>query len=348
MRGSPRRSGDGGGASTKRASGGAVLTCAPRAAHCHLARTAGPARPRPRRPPDLRSRSPDVQAPNQPILFVVNLIVVVSVVVFAAAVVTALLRRSYQRRVEEEKVAAIGTATARILHQIKNPLQTVVLHADLLQDDRVSGEPGSRREICEAIVGESMRLVAMLDELSVYASGAQRALARKPVDLEELVGRVAAVESREAAGTGLEVDASGISPVRVAGDPYYLQQVFENLVRNAREAMENRDGSRLVLRTGRMGQHAVAQVIDNGPGIPPETLERVFQPFFSTKGKGMGLGLAVCREIVEGHGGRLEVFSRVEQGTTFTVHLPLHAGEGAPAPAPVEKPATGGGAAAWS
>jgi signal transduction histidine kinase len=272
----------------------------------------------------LQAAAP-VSASNNEVLFAVGVIVVLSVVVFTTAVVVTLLRRGDRRRVEEEKLAAIGTATARILHQIKNPLQTIVLHADILQDERIVSEAYQRREVCEAIVGESQRLVAMLDELSVYASGARRTLNRRPVRLDDLVRQVADVEAREASGTGLVVDAAGLSEATVYGDAYYLRQVFDNLVRNAREAMEGQDEPpRLRVTVGRQAGNAEVRVADNGPGIAPENLQRVFQPFVSTKGKGMGLGLAICREIVEGHGGRLEVDSTVGAGTTFTVLLPLY------------------------
>jgi signal transduction histidine kinase len=227
--------------------------------------------------------------------------------------------------VEEEKLAAIGTATARILHQIKNPLQTIVLHADILQDERIVSEQHQRREVCEAIVGESQRLVAMLDELSVYASGARRALNRRAVRLDSLVRQVTGVEERESGETGLVLDAGGLDQATVYGDAYYLRQVFENLVRNAREAMAEQDGTRrLWVSLQRAGPSAEVRVTDNGPGIAPEDLQRIFQPFVSTKGKGMGLGLAICREIVEGHGGRLDVESTVGRGTTFIVSLPLY------------------------
>src|SRR3954452_6984827 len=162
-------------------------------------------------------------AANSEVLFVVAVIVVVSVVVFTGAVIIALLRRSDRRRVEEEKLAAIGTATARILHQIKNPLQTIVLHADILQDERIVSEAHQRREVCEAIVGESERLVAMLDELSVYASGARRTLNRRPLRLDDLVHQVTGVEAREAAETGMVLDATSMAPVTVHGDGYYLR-----------------------------------------------------------------------------------------------------------------------------
>ena len=264
-------------------------------------------------------------AENMKVFFGVAVAVVASVVVFTGAVIVALLRRSDRRRVEEEKLAAIGTATARILHQIKNPLQTIVLHADILQDERIVSEQHQRREVCEAIVGESERLVAMLDELSVYASGARRALNRRPLRLDALVRQVTGVEERESGETGLVLDAKEIGQATVLGDAYDLRQVFENLVRNAREAMEEQDATpRLWISVARTGPVAEARVTDNGPGIAPENLQRIFQPFVSTKGKGMGLGLAICREIVEGHGGRLDVESSVGRGTTFIVSLPLY------------------------
>jgi signal transduction histidine kinase len=265
------------------------------------------------------------QGPAMKVLFIVGILVILSVVVFTTAVIITLLRRSDRRRAEEEKLAAIGTATARILHQIKNPLQTIVLHADILQDERIVSEQHQRREVCEAIVGESQRLVAMLDELSVYASGSRRTLNRRPMRLDELVRQVADVEARESAGTGLTVNAARLGDATVNGDAYYLRQVFENLVRNAREAMEGQEAPpRVEVSVERLAGNAEVRVTDNGPGIAPENLQSIFQPFVSTKGKGMGLGLAICREIVEGHGGWMDVDSTPGEGTTFLVTLPLH------------------------
>jgi signal transduction histidine kinase len=251
-------------------------------------------------------------------------LVVASVVVFTAGVIFTLLRRSDRRRAEEEKLAAMGTATARILHQIKNPLQTIVLHADLLQNEKMVADPAHRREVADAIIGESQRLVDMLGELSVYASGAQRAVNRQPVALDALVRQVTAHETRESEGSGMRVDDTRLSPAVVLADAYYLRQAVDNLVRNAREAMEGRRDGRLEVSLERDGTHAVVRIADNGPGIAPDKLERVFEPFVSTKGKGMGLGLAICREIVEAHAGRLEVESAEGQGTCFTMRLPLY------------------------
>ena len=284
--------------------------------------------------------------PDNRLLFVVSVVVVASVVVFTASVIVTLLRRSDRRRAEEEKLAAMGTATARILHQIKNPLQTIVLHADLLQNETIVADARHRDEVAEAIVGESQRLVAMLDELSVYASGAQRALNRQPLALDQLVRQVLAHESMDGDAASMQVDARRVERATVFADAYYLRQALDNLVRNAREAMSAQDDARLAVSLEREGVEAVVRIADNGPGIPPDRLERVFQPFVSTKGKGMGLGLAICREIVEAHAGRLEVETEVGRGTTFTLRLPLHEHEGGGAERLASTPREG--AAPWS
>jgi signal transduction histidine kinase len=282
---------------------------------------------------------PTTGVPDNRLLFVVSVVVVASVVVFTAGVVVTLLRRGDRRRAEEEKLAAIGTATARILHQIKNPLQTIVLHADLLENEVLVADPVQRREVADAIIGESQRLVAMLEELSVYASGSQRALNRQPLPLHEMVAQLAAQEARESGESGMRVDPGPVERVTVFGDAYYLHQALDNLVRNAREAMDGQADARLSMSLRREVGEAVVRIADNGPGITPERLERVFQPFVSTKGKGMGLGLAICREIVEAHAGRLEVESTVGVGTTFTLRLPLYGETGTqPRPAAVTAP----------
>jgi two-component system NtrC family sensor kinase len=271
----------------------------------------------------LQAQAAVPTVPDNRLLFAVSVVVVASVVIFTAGVIFTLLRRSDRRRAEEEKLAAMGTATARILHQIKNPLQTIVLHADLLQNEKMVADPAHRREVADAIIGESQRLVDMLGELSVYASGAQRALNRQPVALDDLVRQVTAHEARESGGTGVSVTTQ-LSPAVVLADAYYLRQAVDNLVRNACEAMEGQTNARLSVTVERDGTNAVARIADNGPGIPPEKMERIFEPFVSTKGKGMGLGLAICREIVEAHAGRLELESQVGEGTTFTLRVPLY------------------------
>jgi C4-dicarboxylate-specific signal transduction histidine kinase len=108
----------------------------------------------------------------------------------------------------------------------------------------------------------------------------------------------------------------------VMGDTVQLQQVVVNLVLNALQAMGDKLGSRVMLRTRAEGEEVVLIVEDNGPGIPPENLEKLFGSFFTTKADGMGIGLAICRTIVEAHGGSISVHNLDRGGAGFTVRLP--------------------------
>ena len=229
-------------------------------------------------------------------------------------------RLEARRRAEERRMAAVGTATARILHQIKTPLQTIILHADLLQQSAVASDERSRAEISGAIASEAQRLGAMLGELSLYASGAARVLHHEPLPLHEMVPVLARSHAR---CPRLQVDASRVDECTVAADAYYLRQALENLITNAREAMQSQETRQLTLRLERQRGRAVLGVIDTGTGIPRDKLDAVFLPFVSSKTRGMGLGLAITREIVEGHGGRLEVESELGRGSHFRVVLPL-------------------------
>jgi signal transduction histidine kinase len=258
--------------------------------------------------------------PDARLLFVVNLATVIAVVVFAVGIVVVLQRRAYERRLEQQKLAAMGIATARILHQIKNPLQTVVLHADLLQDERITDDAVGRREIADAIVGESQRLTDMLTELATYASGSTRQLVLEDYPLHEMITRLVERESRDGA---VRVEVSRLDEAVVMADPYYLGQAIDNLISNARDAMAERDSPRLIFALARRGSAAELTVADTGTGIPPDRLSSIFTPFLSAKTKGMGLGLAICKEIVEAHGGRVEAQSQEGVGTQFRIFLPL-------------------------
>ena len=111
-------------------------------------------------------------------LMLVNVLLVLLIVGFSAGIILVLMRRAMRERVEAARLTAMGTATARILHQVKNPLQTILLHAEMLEDDRMVAEAELRREIARAIVGEALRMNDLLSELSAYASGIGRRLNR--------------------------------------------------------------------------------------------------------------------------------------------------------------------------
>ncbi|HEX6938964.1 MAG TPA: HAMP domain-containing sensor histidine kinase [Longimicrobiales bacterium] len=268
-------------------------------------------------------------------LMLINVLLVLLIVGFSGGIALALVRRSVRERVKAARLAAMGTATARILHQVKNPLQTILLHAEMLQDEALIADAALRREICEAIVGEAMRMTDLLSGLSAYASGVGRRLTLQPMELDRLVREVAELMAREGVHEGVTVRIGALEPAIVAGDAVFLREAIGNVLRNAREALRERTGAGdalLEVELRRRGGEVVVEVRDNGPGIEAERVAQVFEPFVTTKGKGMGLGLPICREIIEGHGGRVELRSKPGVGTTVQLILPL-AAAAAPQPA---------------
>lgn len=259
-------------------------------------------------------------------LMLINVLLVLLIVGFSAGIALALVRRSMRERVKAARLAAMGTATARILHQVKNPLQTILLHAEMLADEQMAADAALRREICGAIVGEAVRMTELLSELSAYASGVGRRLDRQPMPLHVLVRDVAGVAARECAREGVGIEVGPVEEAVIEGDAYFLREAVGNVLRNAREALRERAGqgdARVEVGVRRRGAEVVVEVKDNGPGIEADRLPHVFEPFVTTKGKGMGLGLPICKEIVEGHGGRVELRSRPGAGTAVQLILPL-------------------------
>ncbi len=257
-------------------------------------------------------------------LLLVNVALVLMLVAFIAGLAVVLIRRTVRARVQAARLAAMGTATARILHQVKNPIQTVILHAGMLDDPNVIEDPVVREEVAEALTGEAGRLSELLAELSMYASGETRRLSPEPLALAELVRDAVAAEAPAAAAEGVRLHAPALAEVEVRADPYFLRHALDNLIRNAREAVsEVRADAEVRVTVGVEGGDAVVRIMDNGPGIPPDERASVFEPFVSTKGEGMGLGLAVVREIVEGHGGTVDLQPRDGGGTVATVTLPV-------------------------
>ena len=261
-------------------------------------------------------------------LLLINILLILLIVGFSGGIALALVRRSMRERVSAARLAAMGTATARILHQIKNPLQTILLHAEMLDDERLVSDPATRSEVCEAIVREAGRVTSLLEELSAYASGVARRLNPDRLPLHLLVREVAERATWEGMQERVSVVLGPVDEVEVDGDVFFLRQALENVVRNAREVVrevEAPERAKVFIGLRRRGGEAVIEVKDTGPGIAPDRIAQVFEPFITTKPKGMGLGLPICREIVEGHGGRVEIRSRPGVGTTVSLVLPARA-----------------------
>jgi signal transduction histidine kinase len=238
-----------------------------------------------------------------------------------------------QRLIRSERLAAVGKIAAQITHEVRNPLSSIGLNAEMLEEE-TSGEA---RKLARAIVKEVDRLTEITEEYLRFARLPRPKLERE--DVGELLTSLVAFMHQELEGRGVTVDAKvepSLPPV--AADEHQLRQALLNLLRNAVDAMH--EGGRLTLRASRVADAADGRTVeltisDTGEGIAADHLQKIFDPFFSTKEGGTGLGLALTQQIIVEHGGKIEVRSERGRGTTFVVRLvaaatnPVHTTVGA-------------------
>ncbi len=229
------------------------------------------------------------------------------------------------------RLAAIGRLTAGVGHEVKNPINAMVLHLELLRGKLVpSGAEafgGAQRHV-DILAGEMQRLDRVVQTLADFSRPMELHL--REHDLRQVVGIVMELTATEMQENRVRVvmDAPK-EPLMVRVDAQLMQQALLNLLLNGMQAMP--DGGAMVVRLRRDHQFVVVEVIDEGVGIPPELLPRIFELYFTTKPKGSGIGLAMTYRILQLHGGAMEVRSNadpnsVERGTTFTFRLPIAAG----------------------
>jgi len=234
------------------------------------------------------------------------------------------------RLVQSEKLAALGQFVAGIAHELNNPLQGVLGHIELL---RATGAfPKEIRRDMQRIYREADRAAKIVRNLLVFAGS--RRLVRRRTSVNATLSRVLALRAPAFRASNIEVTRRHDEKLpRIKGDPLLLQQAFLNIVLNAEQAI-GAGGGRIETRTalredGSHGRGTVqVEIRDTGPGIRPEVLSRVFEPFYTTKevGKGTGLGLAITYGIIQEHGGQIVVSNHPEGGAVFTVQLPLEPG----------------------
>ena len=222
--------------------------------------------------------------------------------------------------VRQERLAAVGKMAAMITHEVRNPLSSIGLNTELLEEELASGSDEARK-LCASIHHEVDRLTAITEDYLAFARLPKPKIAREPVN--ELVGALASFvrEDLAARQVTLDVQPGESDPVAMC-DAAQLRQCLINLVRNAADAVAGKGKGTVTLRTARIGVRVLISVEDDGVGIAAEDLPRLFDPFFSTKEGGSGLGLALTQQIVKDHGGELTVESAVGRGTTFTVSVP--------------------------
>ena len=225
------------------------------------------------------------------------------------------LRRSDQR---EKRLAAMGVMAASIAHQIKNPLGSIELFASVLRDE-LKGEEENRKYAVE-IVRAVRILNNTLSNMLLFANTSR--LSVEQISLEELSEEIRSTCGFIAAEKGVTLSTEGFTseaPIKV--DAELMKQAIINLIMNALDAVSDRPGGEVSLYSRKTKDFLEILVSDNGAGIPEEDIDKVFDPFFTTRPKGTGLGLAVVSSIVKSHGGEVDVSSD-SNGTTFTVSLP--------------------------
>src|SRR5215207_3851027 len=234
--------------------------------------------------------------------------------------------RNYVKRVEDsqqallrvEKMAAAGRLTASIAHEVNNPLQSVQNCLHLAGHD--GGSPEKRREYIELAKKELDRLMKTMQRmLDFYRPGAARV---EQVDLLELLNHVLSLTAQQLGQKNITVktDLPESLPMiyAVSGQ---IQQIFFNLILNSLDAMPNGGELTVSARSVKNGVEIIFR--DNGPGIPEERRENIFEPFFSTKEGGTGLGLTVSYNIVTAHGGTLDLINEQDSGACFRLFLPM-------------------------
>jgi signal transduction histidine kinase len=222
------------------------------------------------------------------------------------------------------RTSAVGVLTAAIAHEVKNPLAAVVTNAEaaLRWLHRAQPEVAEAEAAILALIEDALRARDVVDRTRLLLA---RQVARPTaLDARSAVDDALRLVEHDlrAAGAVLQTQTPpGLPPV--LADPLQLQQILTNLLRNAAQAVEGRPGRREVnLRLQPHPDGLLVEVADTGPGIPPQHLARVFEPFYSTKEGGLGVGLAICRSCAEANGGRIWASSPEGIGAIFRLLLP--------------------------
>ncbi len=212
--------------------------------------------------------------------------------------------------------AQLRQMLAGVAHEIRNPLGGIEIYAGLIADDLPDGDP--RKAHIRKVIGEVQTLNRIISEFLDFARPTQPHPTPTPV--ARIAGEAAFLLAPEMEAAGVRYVQETPEGLEVRADPEQVKRALLNLMKNGVQAMQ--EGGVLTVRARAEGERVVVEVEDTGPGMPPEVRARAFEPFFTTREKGTGLGLAVVQKIVEENGGAVEVESEVGKGTTFRMILP--------------------------
>ncbi|HET7343784.1 MAG TPA: PAS domain S-box protein [Methylomirabilota bacterium] len=243
------------------------------------------------------------------------------VMAFVTDITERLLRERAAR--QSEKLAALGTLSAGLAHELNNPLGIIGTRIELMlmegEDEPLSA---TVREDLGVIQRQVQRVIRLVKSLLSYARPSESE--RRPLDLNEVVDEMMLLTHKQLSKSGVQITTAlerSLPPI--VGERSALEQMLLNLITNAHQALGETGAIRIVTRAtpGRPGWVDLV-VSDTGPGIPPDLLSRIFDPYFSTKATGTGLGLSITNRIVEDHGGTIQVNSRPGEGAEFVLSFP--------------------------
>jgi len=219
-----------------------------------------------------------------------------------------------------EKLSAIGELAAGLAHEIKNPLAGIKGAIEIIRDSMASNHP--HRQVLGEVLCEVRRIDRSVMNLLSYSKPQLPDFTQ--IDLCRVIGNVVSFLQKIADSKGIRLHSpSSQEPVLITGDENEMKQLFMNLILNSLEAIEKQGNVWIRLRS-LANSSVTIEIIDDGPGIPPEQRSKVFLPFFTSKPHGTGLGLATCKRIVTNHGGDIRVDSEPGKGTRFTIDLAMN------------------------
>ncbi len=242
-------------------------------------------------------------------------------------------RRVRERRLSEmeamlshlSRVSDLGHVVTSLIHEVNQPLAAIGNYLSALQRLATMGDQEKVVTTIEKTLGQSERAREIIRRLREFV--AKREIDRRPEPLAPTVEDAIAVAQAATGRTGVEIETALEPPAAmVVIDRIQIQQVLVNLIRNASEAMAESESPRrhLTIASRPLGPEKLEiSIADTGPGLPPALREKLFQPFVTTKATGMGVGLSICRFIIEAHGERLQVADNAGRGTVFSFTLPL-------------------------
>lgn len=237
-----------------------------------------------------------------------------------------LLSEKQAQLVDSEKRASMGLLVSGVAHELNNPLYNISLTVDAMREELKDLTPQNISEYIDDIAKQSKRAHDIIDNLLDFAR-ARKSTEMKKYDIVSIVK-----ESFDLVINHLRINNIALkqdlpdAPVFIRGNHSKLEQVLVSIYTNAIQAMKKNGRLSVSVGTDAENKNVLVKISDSGPGIQQEDIKNIFEPFFTTKpvGQGTGLGLSVCRSLVQEHNGEIEVESKIGEGTTFTIKFPLY------------------------